>query len=89
MKHIWDEKRPKSAWLPGGYSRRNRGKVSRTQRPIHHEEACIQCDQCWIFCPEGCIDRRAGYAIDYAFCKGCGICANECPKQAMTMEKET
>ena len=89
MNHVWEEKRPKSAWLPGGYSLRNRGKVSRTRRPVHHEEECIQCDRCWIFCPEGCIDRQTGYAVDYDFCKGCGICANECPKQAMTMERET
>jgi Pyruvate/2-oxoacid:ferredoxin oxidoreductase delta subunit len=26
--------------------------------------------------------------IDYDHCKGCGICAEECPKDAIHMEEE-
>ncbi|MFA5614071.1 MAG: 4Fe-4S binding protein, partial [Methanoculleus sp.] len=26
--------------------------------------------------------------IDLDYCKGCGICANECPKNAITMVRE-
>ncbi|MFR5780505.1 MAG: 4Fe-4S binding protein [Oscillospiraceae bacterium] len=29
-----------------------------------------------------------GYYIRYDFCKGCGICAAECPKKAISMEHE-
>ncbi|PIV68985.1 MAG: ferredoxin, partial [Euryarchaeota archaeon CG01_land_8_20_14_3_00_38_12] len=25
---------------------------------------------------------------NYDYCKGCGICANECPKNAINMEEE-
>jgi Pyruvate/2-oxoacid:ferredoxin oxidoreductase delta subunit len=30
-----------------------------------------------------------GYAFDYDFCKGCGICAAECPSGAIEMIPET
>ncbi|MCK5213503.1 MAG: 4Fe-4S binding protein, partial [Dehalococcoidia bacterium] len=35
--------------------------------------------------------RRAeddSVSIDYDYCKGCGVCANECPTQAITMQRE-
>ena len=37
-------------------------------------------------CPDAAIDEEL--AIDLDFCKGCGICANECPKKAITMVRE-
>jgi pyruvate ferredoxin oxidoreductase delta subunit len=27
--------------------------------------------------------------VDYCFCKGCGVCARECPQKAIKMEKES
>jgi Pyruvate/2-oxoacid:ferredoxin oxidoreductase delta subunit len=26
--------------------------------------------------------------VDYDYCKGCGVCANECPKKAIAMVPE-
>jgi 2-oxoacid:acceptor oxidoreductase gamma subunit (pyruvate/2-ketoisovalerate family)/2-oxoacid:acceptor oxidoreductase delta subunit (pyruvate/2-ketoisovalerate family) len=47
---------------------------------------CTSCDTCLVYCPEGIIHRKGvGYAIDYSFCKGCGICVKECPRKAMEM----
>lgn len=41
---------------------------------------CFECDNCWHFCPDGAVIKQAdGYRIDYDYCKGCGICAKECP----------
>jgi Pyruvate/2-oxoacid:ferredoxin oxidoreductase delta subunit len=31
---------------------------------------------------------KAYFAPNLDFCKGCGICAKECPKNAVTMESE-
>jgi pyruvate ferredoxin oxidoreductase delta subunit len=39
-----------------------------------------------MYCPEGAIDQNL--PIDLNFCKGCGICANECPKKAIGMARE-
>jgi 2-oxoacid:acceptor oxidoreductase gamma subunit (pyruvate/2-ketoisovalerate family) len=47
---------------------------------------CTRCDTCLVYCPEGIIRRQDGdYAVDYTFCKGCGICVTECPRSAMEM----
>lgn len=47
---------------------------------------CTKCDTCLVFCPEGIIRRKdAGYAVDYSYCKGCGICVQECPRKGMEM----
>lgn len=64
----------------------------RTDRPIWNAQKCIHCLTCWVSCPDSSIIVKEGKVtgIDYDHCKGCGICARECPVkiQAITMEKE-
>ncbi|MCP4763810.1 MAG: pyruvate ferredoxin oxidoreductase [archaeon] len=67
----------------------------RTLRPLLDVEKCIvvkkgehNCHLCWMFCPEAVITRDIPPTIDYAYCKGCGICATECPHKAIEMIKE-
>jgi NADPH-dependent glutamate synthase beta subunit-like oxidoreductase/Pyruvate/2-oxoacid:ferredoxin oxidoreductase delta subunit len=49
---------------------------------------CTRCDTCLVYCPEGIIDRvPSGYRVDLGFCKGCGICVAECPRDAMEMQR--
>jgi len=51
---------------------------------------CNQCETCWLYCPDVCIQRhaQAAYEFDYTYCKGCGVCAQECPREAIVMEEE-
>ena len=50
---------------------------------------CNFCDNCRVFCPDVAISRRNGaYAIDAEFCKGCGICAEECPRGVISLIEE-
>jgi 2-oxoacid:acceptor oxidoreductase delta subunit (pyruvate/2-ketoisovalerate family) len=60
----------------------------RTFRPIRDDEKCIQCLQCWIFCPDSAIVVEDGKVvdIDLEHCKGCGICAAICPPKAHAIE---
>jgi len=54
---------------------------------------CFSCDNCYGVCPDNAVlkldDPETPYAIDYDFCKGCGICAAECPCGAIEMVPET
>lgn len=51
--------------------------------------ACNLCQQCVLFCPDACLGLDpdgAGVRVDLAHCKGCGICAQECPRGVISME---
>ncbi len=59
-------------------------------RPTLDLSKCSKCLRCWISCPDACIKRADddSISIDYDYCKGCGICANECPTSAISMTRE-
>ena len=62
----------------------------RSQRPVRDDDKCTQCLFCWIYCPDSAIavaDEKVG-AFNYDHCKGCGVCAKECPAGAISMVPE-
>lgn len=67
----------------------------RNKRPVMDAALClaaksgrVTCQICWLYCPDGCIAQGAGPVIDLTYCKGCGICAQECPSEAIVMAPE-
>ncbi|NQU65134.1 MAG: FAD-dependent oxidoreductase [SAR324 cluster bacterium] len=50
---------------------------------------CNECDNCNLFCPDiAVIKGENGRSINLDYCKGCGICVEECPRGAMVIEEE-
>lgn len=67
----------------------------RSLRPQLDKTKCIvcktnkpSCHYCWLYCPENTISRTIPPEINFDYCKGCGICAHECPTHAITMVPE-
>ena len=51
---------------------------------------CFECDNCFGVCPDNAVVKFENnrYEFNYDFCKGCGICAAECPCGAIQMVPE-
>jgi pyruvate ferredoxin oxidoreductase gamma subunit len=71
----------------------------RTFKPEFKEENCIHCLFCWIWCPDSAIqvdesgEKPRVVGVNFEHCKGCGICAYECPparkgKAALVMVRD-
>jgi len=62
----------------------------RTRRPVVDHDACTQCAQCWMHCPDVAIHQQEDgrYEADLDYCKGCGICAEVCPVGCIELKEE-
>jgi 2-oxoacid:acceptor oxidoreductase delta subunit (pyruvate/2-ketoisovalerate family) len=52
---------------------------------------CFECDNCFAICPDNAIVKLGPgkrFEVNYDFCKGCGMCATECPCGAIQMVPE-
>jgi pyruvate ferredoxin oxidoreductase delta subunit len=61
----------------------------RVKKPVFKHDKCTDCRICVMVCPDGVIfgeDKK--YHANMEFCKGCGICAEECPVKDIEMVLE-
>jgi 2-oxoacid:acceptor oxidoreductase delta subunit (pyruvate/2-ketoisovalerate family) len=52
---------------------------------------CFECDNCYGVCPDNAVIKLGAgqrFRLNYDYCKGCGICAQECPCGAIAMVPE-
>jgi len=52
---------------------------------------CFECDNCYGVCPDNAVIKLGPgkrFKFDYDYCKGCGLCAQECPCGAIEMVAE-
>ena len=53
---------------------------------------CFECDNCYGVCPDNAVVKLGPgkrFEFNYDYCKGCGLCAAECPCGAIDMVPET
>ncbi len=53
---------------------------------------CFECDNCYGVCPDNAVIKLGPgkrFEFNYDYCKGCGMCATECPCGAIAMVPET
>jgi len=65
----------------------------RVIKPVYNRDICIDCQNCWVWCPDTSIVSRDKQmlGIDYDHCKGCGVCVEVCPTnpKSLLMFNET
>ena len=52
---------------------------------------CFECDNCYGVCPDNAVIKLGSgkrFRFNYDYCKGCGVCAQECPCGAIKMIPE-
>lgn len=53
---------------------------------------CIECNTCFYYCPDMAVARTGNkerpYSILDQYCKGCGLCAAECPRGVIVLKEE-
>ena len=86
--HICDESSP-------GVGEAGRTGEWRTLMPVIDDKKCTTlrlnkptCFLCWLYCPEPIITKGIPPLINLEYCKGCGICSQVCPVQAIVMVHE-
>jgi 2-oxoacid:acceptor oxidoreductase delta subunit (pyruvate/2-ketoisovalerate family) len=52
---------------------------------------CFECDNCYGVCPDNAVIKLGPgkrFQFNYDYCKGCGVCSQECPCGAIAMVPE-
>jgi 2-oxoacid:acceptor oxidoreductase delta subunit (pyruvate/2-ketoisovalerate family) len=77
--------------VPPGSSLKNLTQAWRGKHPVFLQDKCIGCQRCFMGCPEGTIYQleKKKFDVNLDYCKGCGICAHECPVDDIEMVLET
>jgi pyruvate ferredoxin oxidoreductase delta subunit len=71
---------------PGSSIANKTGNWRTGKKPLRDPKKCIKCMRCWLVCPDNAINENI--ETNYDFCKGCGICAKECPVKCIEMVDE-
>ena len=86
----WSELTPGGRIAAGEGPRTHTGAWRTGEKPSVEISGCVDCLLCWLFCPDSSVlldgERFAGF--DYDTCKGCSLCEEVCPVDAIAMVAE-
>jgi 2-oxoacid:acceptor oxidoreductase delta subunit (pyruvate/2-ketoisovalerate family) len=86
----WQELPPGGAVSPADAAQPRTGGWRTGLRPEVELARCVDCLLCWLYCPDSAVVLEgtafAGFDLDH--CKGCEICAEICPVEAIAMVPE-
>lgn len=86
----WNELEPGGTVLPAQAAQPHTGLWRTGVKPSVDLTSCVNCLLCWLHCPDSAIllDGTTFQGFDFDFCKGCEICEQVCPVDAITMVPE-
>jgi 2-oxoacid:acceptor oxidoreductase delta subunit (pyruvate/2-ketoisovalerate family) len=86
----WNELPAGGAVAPGETPRQATGAWRTGLKPRAQVDKCVNCLLCWLYCPDSAIllDGTVFAGFDYDVCKGCELCAEVCPVEAVEMVPE-
>ena len=89
-KFTWRDLEPGVIISDAGNSREYKTGDWRSAKPVVKQEQCIKCGICYLFCPDMAIIQAEDgtFKADLYYCKGCGICEQECYTGCITMVDE-
>lgn len=75
---------------PGNTLDFHTGNWRTTGRPVTDHSKCSKCGLCWILCPDTVYyaNEEGYFEWNDRYCKGCGICVEQCPRKAIEMRGE-
>jgi NADPH-dependent glutamate synthase beta subunit-like oxidoreductase len=76
--------------------RETKKKISEAQAQLEANRCfscghCLKCDNCFYFCPDMAVAKdltTEEYSIQAQYCKGCGLCVEECPRGVLALKEE-
>jgi 2-oxoacid:acceptor oxidoreductase delta subunit (pyruvate/2-ketoisovalerate family) len=86
----WPQLEPAGTVLPGSAPRVHTGGWRTGLKPSVDLSRCVNCLLCWLHCPDSAIvlEGTTFAGFDYDYCKGCEICDEICPVDAIAMVPE-
>jgi 2-oxoacid:acceptor oxidoreductase delta subunit (pyruvate/2-ketoisovalerate family) len=86
----WDELTTGGVVSPDGSAVPETGGWRTGLKPAADLSKCVNCLLCWLYCPDAAVlvEGTTFAGFDERYCKGCELCAEVCPTEAIVMVED-